>query len=84
LIAENELVDYDFTWVLNKDNKKITEHRVIFQRGRQHSQINKQAKSVNKRKNVKTAMALTWYRHFQRNGSLNQNLQRQTPRFHYG
>ena len=29
-------------------------------------------------------MALTWYRHFQRNGSLNQILQRQTPRFHYG
>jgi hypothetical protein len=27
---------------------------------------------------------LTWYRHFQRNDSLNQNLQRQTPRFHYG
>jgi len=29
-------------------------------------------------------MALTWYRHFQRNGGLNQILRRQIPRFHYG
>jgi hypothetical protein len=28
------------------------------------------AKSVNSRKTGKTAMALTWYRHFQRNGGL--------------
>jgi hypothetical protein len=26
----------------------------------------------------------TWYRHFQRNGGLNQILRRQTSRFHYG
>jgi hypothetical protein len=63
LIAEYELVDYNFTWVLNEDNKKITEHRVFFQRGWQNSYVNKQTKSVNKRKNEKTAMALTWYRH---------------------
>jgi hypothetical protein len=31
-----------------------------------------------------TAMALTWYRHFQGNGGLNQILRRQTSRFHYG
>ena len=29
-------------------------------------------------------MALTWYRHFQRNGGLNQILLRETSRFHYG
>ena len=29
-------------------------------------------------------MTLTWYRHFQRNDRLNQILQRQTSRFHYG
>jgi hypothetical protein len=29
-------------------------------------------------------MPLTWYRHFQRNGGLNQILRRLTPRFHYG
>jgi hypothetical protein len=34
--------------------------------------------------NGKTAMALAWNRHFQRNGGLNQILQRQTSRFHYG
>ena len=29
-------------------------------------------------------MTLTWNRHFQRNGGLNQILRRQTSRFHYG
>jgi hypothetical protein len=29
-------------------------------------------------------MTLTWYRHFQRNGGLNQILKRQTSRSHYG
>jgi hypothetical protein len=29
-------------------------------------------------------MTLTWHRHFQRNGGLNQILRRQTSRFHYG
>ena len=29
-------------------------------------------------------MTLTWYRHFQRNGGLNQTLRHQTSRFHYG
>jgi hypothetical protein len=29
-------------------------------------------------------MTLTWYRHFQRNGGLNQILRRQASRFHYG
>ena len=29
-------------------------------------------------------MTLTWYRHFQRNGGLNQILRRQISRFHYG
>ena len=47
---------------------KITEHRAIFQRERQK-------KSFNNRKTGKTAMPLTFYRHFQRNGGLNQILQ---------
>jgi hypothetical protein len=68
----------------NKGNNKITEHRAFFQRERQNSQDNKQTKSVNNRKTGKTAMALTWYRHFQRNGGLNQILRRQTSHFHYG
>jgi hypothetical protein len=29
-------------------------------------------------------MTPTWYRHFQRNGGLNEILRRQTSRFHYG
>ena len=33
---------------------------------------------------MKTVMTLTWYRHFQRNGGLNQILKRQTSRSHYG
>ena len=68
----------------NKGNNKITEHRAIFQRERQNSQVNKQTKSVNNRKAGKTAMALTWYRHFQRNGGLHQILRRQSSRFDYG
>ena len=49
-----------------------------------NSEVNKQTKSVNNRKTGKTAMALTWYRHFQRNGGLNHILRRQTSRLHYG
>jgi hypothetical protein len=67
-----------------KSNNKITEHRAIFQRKRKNSEVNKQTKSVNNRKTGKTAMALTWYKHFQRNGGLNQILRRQTSRLHYG
>ena len=48
-----------------------------------HKYINRK-KSVNNRKTVKTVMTLTWYRHFQRNGGLNQILQRQSSCFHYG
>ena len=69
---------------LNKGNNTIIEHRAIFQRERQNSYVNKQTKSVNNQKTGKTAMALTWYRHVQRNGGLNQILRRQTSRFHYG
>ena len=68
----------------NKSNNKITEHRAIFQRERQNSYVNKQTKSVNNWKTWKIAMALTWYRHFQRNGGLNQILRRQASRFYYG
>ena len=75
---------HPYVVLLNKGNNKITEHRAIFQRERQNSQVNKQTKSVNNRKTGKTAMALTWYRHFQLNGGLNQILRRQTSRFHYG
>jgi hypothetical protein len=52
---------------MNKGNNKSTEHRAIFQRERQNSYANKQTQSVNNRKTGKTAMALTWYKHFQRN-----------------
>jgi hypothetical protein len=41
-------------------------------------------KSVNNRNTGKPVMTLTWYRHFQRNGRLNQILKRQTSRFHFG
>jgi len=34
----------------NKGNNNITEHRAIFQRQRQNSQVHKQTKSVNNRK----------------------------------
>jgi hypothetical protein len=49
-----------YVFYLNKGNNKITEHRAIFQRERQNSQVNKQTKSVNNRNTGKTAMALTW------------------------
>jgi hypothetical protein len=39
--------------------------------------IIQQTKSANNRKTGKTAMALTWYRHFQWNGGLNKILRRQ-------
>ena len=68
----------------NKGNNKITELRTILQRESQNSQVYKQTKSVNNRKTVKTVMTLTWYRHFKRNGGLNQILKRQTSPFHYG
>ena len=68
----------------NKSNNKITEHSAIFQRERQNIQVNKQTKSVNNRKAGKTAMALTWYRHFQRNGGLHKILRLQTSSFLYG
>ena len=55
---------------LNKSNNKIIEQS-----------SKKQTKSVNNRK---TAMALTWYSHFQRNDGLNHILRRQTSHFHYG
>ena len=70
--------------VLYKGNNTITELRTIFQRESQNSYVYKQTKSVNNRKTVKTVMTLTWYRHFSRNGGLNQILKRQTSRFHYG
>ena len=38
-----------------------------------HKYINRK-KSVNNQKTVKTVMTLTWYRHFERNGGLNQIL----------
>ena len=47
-------------------------------------QVYKQIRSVNNRNTVKTVMSLTWYRHFQRNGGLNQILRHQTSHFHYG
>jgi hypothetical protein len=49
--------------MMNKGNNKFTEHRAIFQRERQNSQVNKQTKSVNTRKTEKTAMVPTWHRH---------------------
>jgi hypothetical protein len=43
-----------YVFHLNKGNNKITEHRAIFQRERQNSQVNKQTKSVKNRKTGKT------------------------------
>ena len=70
--------------IINKGNNKITELRTILQRESQNSKLYKQTKSVNNRKTVKTVMTRTWYRHFERNGGLNQILRRQTLRSHYG
>ena len=58
----------------HKGNNKITEHRAIFQRERQNSYVNRQFSQ--QPENWKTAMALTWYWHFQRNCGLNQILRR--------
>jgi hypothetical protein len=67
--------------ITNKGNNKITELRTILQRESQNSEVYKQTKSVNNRKTVKTVMNLTWYRHFWRNGGLNQILKHQTSPF---
>jgi hypothetical protein len=68
IVHYNELscILYLVLSIINKGNNKITEHRAIFQRERQNAYVNKQTRSVNNRKTGKTAMALTWYRHFQR------------------
>ena len=68
---------------INKDNNKIPKHRAIFQReDKTHKFTNRQNQLTAGK--LKTVMTLTWYRHFQRNGGLNQILRRQTSRFHYG
>ena len=64
-----------------KGNNKITELRTIFQRENKNSSVYKQTKSVSNRKTGKPVMTQTWYRHFQRNGWLNQILRRHTTRF---
>jgi hypothetical protein len=69
---------------INNSNNKTTELRTILQRESKNPQLHKQTKSVNNPKTVKTVITLTWHRHFQRNGGLNQTLKRQTYRFHYG
>ena len=77
-------IGLEFTSVykaINKGNNKITELRTILQRESQNSQLYKQTKSVNNRKTVKTVMTLTWHRHLQRNGGLNQIPKRQTSPF---
>jgi len=70
-------LSFDFPIVIcltvdKSNNNKITELRTIFQRESQNSQVYKQTKSVNNRTTGKIVMTLTWYRHFQRNGGLNQ------------
>ena len=47
-----------------------------------HNYITRQNQSTTGK--LKTVMTLTWYRHFYRNGGLNQILKRQTSRSHYG
>ena len=47
-----------------------------------HNYISRQNQSTTGK--LKTVMTLTWYRHFKRNGGLNQILRRQTSRSHYG
>jgi len=47
--------------------------------------INQQTDKISQQpKNWENRNGPTWYRHFQRNGGLNQILRRQTSRFHYG
>ena len=49
-----------YVFYLNKGNNKITEHP----KGKAKLTSQQTDKSVNNRKSGKTAMALTWYRHF--------------------
>ena len=64
---------------INKGNNKITELRTNLTKliCIERDNISQQPETV------KTVMTLTWYRHFERNGGLNQILKRQTSRFHY-
>ena len=48
-------------------------------KGKTHKSTNRQNQSTTKQTG-KTAMALTWYRRFQRNGEMNHILRRQTSR----
>jgi hypothetical protein len=43
-----------------------------------------QIRVITKLPNTVEYSILTWYRHFERNGELNQVLRRQTSRLHYG
>jgi hypothetical protein len=49
-----------------------------------HFHTVKMYKDKEVKNNVKDIFFLTWYRHFKRNGGLNQILKRQTSRSHYG
>ena len=51
-------------------------------KGKTHKSTNR--KISQQPENWENAMAQTWYRHFQRNGGLNQISRRQTSLFHYG
>jgi hypothetical protein len=66
----NEASDYMANWQSNYWGESS--------KGKGKTHVNKQTKSVNNRTTGKTSMALTCYRHFQRNGGLNQILWRQT------
>jgi hypothetical protein len=65
-------------FVLRKEWSKLS---FYCRKVRTHNYI--KTKSVNNRKTVKTVMTLTWYRHFYRNGGLNQILKRKKNRQRY-
>jgi hypothetical protein len=65
---------------MNKGDNKITKHRA---KGKAKLISQETDKISQQPKNWQTAMALTWYRQFQRNGGLNKILRWQTSHFHY-
>ena len=66
---------------MNKGDNKITEHRA---KGKAKL-ISQQTDNISQQpENWQTAMALTWYRQFERNSVFNKIVRCQTSHFHYG
>ena len=70
-------------WLAGNQDK-MSERRNMSTRNMFQSASTVQIRVISKLPNTVQYYILTWYRHFERNGGLNQVLRRQTSRLHYG